>query len=956
MRKTLAWSLALLVGLAGTAGAQISTGNIYGNVTDESGATLPGANVTLTGETIGTRTTTSGAQGDFRFLNLDPGTYKLSVALSGFGTVNREVNVTSGQNVNLAFGLKVAAVEETITVTAETPVIDTKKTGTGTTMSRDELGRLPNSRDPWAALRAVPGVQLDRVNQAGTESGQQSGFIGKGSSQQDAMWVLDGVVITDPAAVGASPTYFDFDAFDEIAITTGGADVRVATGGVGINLVTKRGTNNFHGNLGGFFAHNDLQASNLPDDLASDTRLRGNDKADHADQLADYGADIGGPLIKDKLWFWGSYGKQDLRIVRFNQTKDKTILKDYSAKLNWQAASNNMLSAFWFLGAKEKFGRPNPVIAGLSEEASHQRNQGGIYPSRLKGFYKVEDNHVFSPNFMANVKYAYYGTGFTLTPVGGREGEEYLDEVARTASGSSDHYESTRPTHTVNADFNAFRGSHEFRFGFGYRKASVMSSTSPPGSQVRARIHSRLGPIAQIRREVVAAYEGEYISGYLADTFTKDRLTLNAGVRWDLQRANNKATTAAGNRLFPELLPDLVYDGAGETIEWNDFSPRLGITYALDESRNTLLRGSFAMFTNQLAMPDVTAVNPVGNVGVLTYGWNDANGDRVVQRNEVNLAGGQVLPPANVELSTVNQIDSDYSAFRDMEAIFGFDRQLATNLALTASYTFRRASNQPYAPYIGVDNTDWVSCGTLTENGYTTNCFDVGPRNLAALEANGFGVLLSNRPGYSRRYQGLELTLLKRLSNKWMGRVAFGYNDWTEHFDGRDGIQNPNPTIYDSYGNNVAPTAVVTDAKTDGGQIGVWSFGSGIIYAVGGKWQLSANALYQLPGGFEIAGNLYGRQGYLRPINISVPNELGDTNLATEVGSDRHPNVWNLDLRLAKSLSLGTARFTLMADVFNVLNSNTVLRRVDSADSAVFNRVDQILNPLLVRFGAKLTF
>jgi hypothetical protein len=190
-----------------------------------------------------------------------------------------------------------------------------------------------------------------------------------------------------------------------------------------------------------------------------------------------------------------------------------------------------------------------------------------------------------------------------------------------------------------------------------------------------------------------------------------------------------------------------------------------------------------------------------------------------------------------------------------------------------------------------------------------------------------------------------------------MSRVSFGYNDWTEHFDGREGIVNPNPSIYDSYGLANFSSSIVTDAKIDGGQIGVFSTGSGTLYWVGGKWQMSANALYQLPAGFEIAANIYGRQGYLRPINITVDNTFADTNLAVDaVDAERLPNVWNVDLRLAKNIALGNSRFTLVADVFNVFNSGTVLRRVDAADSAAFNRIDQIMNPLLVRFGAKITF
>jgi hypothetical protein len=330
-----------------------------------------------------------------------------------------------------------------------------------------------------------------------------------------------------------------------------------------------------------------------------------------------------------------------------------------------------------------------------------------------------------------------------------------------------------------------------------------------------------------------------------------------------------------------------------------------------------------------------------------------------VQSGEVDFAGGQLAVPLNAELVTVNDIDDEYSAPRDMEFIVGLDRQLPGNMALSASYTYRRATRQVYTPYIGVNGTDWVACDPISSNGFTTQtCFDLGPGNLAALNANNGGVQLTNRPDYNRRYQGVELTLLKRLANKWSGRVAFGYNDWTEHFDGTAGIQDPNAAIYDTYGLTLFSSHIVTDAKIDGGQLGVFSTGSGTLYWVGGsKWQLSANALYQLPAGFEIAGNLYGRQGYLRPINITLDTLLGDTVLATpEVDSEHLPNVWNLDLRLAKNINVGSARVGLTADVFNVFNSNTTLRQTDAADAASLNRILQIMNPLIARFGVRVSF
>ena len=180
MRKLLL-AVVILALAAVPAAAQLASGNIYGTVTDETSAALPGVSVTLTGSDV-SQTTTSGSDGRFRFLNLAPGTYEITSTMAGFSTVKRaNVVVAVGANVDIPMALKVASVEETITVSAESPVIDTKKTGTSTTFSQDELSKIPNSRDPWALLRTVPGVVMDRVNVAGNESGQQSSFRAKGA-------------------------------------------------------------------------------------------------------------------------------------------------------------------------------------------------------------------------------------------------------------------------------------------------------------------------------------------------------------------------------------------------------------------------------------------------------------------------------------------------------------------------------------------------------------------------------------------------------------------------------------------------------------------------------------------------------------------------------------------------------------------------------------------------------
>src|SRR4029453_6322193 len=347
--------VALVVSVPSAALAQIASGNIYGTVVDQQGGVLPGANVTLVATAIGgqPRTTITDAVGQFRFLNLGTATYTVTIEMTGFQKQSRDVIVNPGVNSNISFTLGVSTVSETVMVTAASPVVDVKKGGTSTTLTTAQLEGTPQSKAPRAALKTVPGVIVDRVNVGGNESGQQSGFVGKGTTLSDTMWNLDGVVITDVNSGGASSSYYDFNAFEEVNISTGGNDLRQQTGGIGINFVTRRGTNKFKGNVYVADSNDSIESTNRPSELANDSRLAlpgGGfaEKANHTDRSLNRGFDIGGPIVKDKAWFWVSWGKQNIDIVKLVQTTDKTVLTNTNAKINWAPTSNDQLSGFYF--------------------------------------------------------------------------------------------------------------------------------------------------------------------------------------------------------------------------------------------------------------------------------------------------------------------------------------------------------------------------------------------------------------------------------------------------------------------------------------------------------------------------------------------------------------------------------------------------------------------------------
>src|SRR5262249_15055814 len=219
---------------------------------------------------------------------------------------------------------------------------------------------------------------------------------------------------------------------------------------------------------------------------------------------------------------------------------------------------------------------------------------------------------------------------------------------------------------------------------------------------------------------------------------------------------------------------------------------------------------------------------------------------------------------------------------------------------------------------------------------YTASTFSP---DVTQVLASGSGRIWENVPGYNRSFSGVELTLMKRLSNKWMSRVAFSYNDWKEHYDNRVG----NPTIA---GYDATPDIFV---NRDGGQYVYQTSGSGKSYIFGSaKWSLAANALYQLPWDFELSGALFGRQGFPYPVWLNLSAGRDGTlraQASSAVDAEREENLWNLDLRLAKNIKLGNTTFTLSAEGFNITNNDTILKHNNQANSGSFRRVDEILNP-----------
>ena len=948
-----------LVLLASPAVAQVNVGRIDLTVEDTTGAVLPGAAVAIAGPQDRSNIFTD-VQGEAHLLRLPVGTYEVSVTLPGFRAyVDTAVQVRAAASTPLVATLSVGGIDETVMVTGTAPIIDPRRQSTDTHVTVEELQEIPSARDPWVVLQTIPGVIVDRVNVGGSESGQQSNYMAKGASSNENTWTLDGVVITDMASL-SSPTYWDFDQFQEVRINTGGADVRNQTPGAAVDVVLKSGTNQYHGSLRGYFANEGFQRNNLSEELAEsiggETR-----KGNRMEQYADYGFEVGGPLIEDRLWAWGSLGETDIRLRTLIDTADRTTLTNRALKVQGQATDGLRLGFNHFNGAKIKLGRN----AGPTRPDVTTWNQGGMGAGLFTG-----SANWFGSDLVVSASGSAYNNGFFLTPRGGLDVEGVYRDVNRVFHNSFVDYRSYRPQRVASVDANYFRGDHELKLGFGWRKNGVESQSVWPGT---GQLTYHLGSYPEdglmlpiIFPDAVRNNEGRYLSLYAGDTISKDRLTIDVGVRFDRSVTSALAASRPANPLVPDVLPALTAPALSNTHNFNILAPRVGVSYALGAESDTLVRASYGQFASQLESGASEFLGGAVSYSYVYYLAIDDNGDGVAQSDEI-LHGLGPLGSYGFDLNdptatdSVNQIASDLSSPRTHELIFGLDRELPIpNSALTTSVTYRRFTNFTWEPLIGITSADYGVVDTISATlpefgGGGSVSQDVHAPLPGVALPPGNGREQRNRAGYHQGYWGWEANFIKRLSNRWMARIGYSYNDHREYFTDRGAAV-------------VDPTPSPTSPKVNGGLVITSTSGSGKsdIYFVTPKFQFIANGLYEAPFGINVAANLLIRQGYGQPYHEEIQAHPRDTSafknvlLTPDVGENRLPAIRSFDIRIGKEFRVNDVTMNVDLDWFNILNAGTVLGRqydVGAAEGPTGpGKTLEIMNPSLLRLGFRLGF
>jgi len=942
----------LIAGSALPVAAQ-GVGEITGTVTDASGGALPGATVTLTSTQGGigaNQETVSDGRGVYQFTRLVPGTYSVRASLQGFRSVQQANIVVVADAASRAdLRLEIGAVEETLTVTGESPLLDTTRALQQTVISREELARLPNRTDIWSMARVVPGIVMNNLDVGGTERFFQGFATARGRNSENKT-LVDGTDISSMTARGTTNMiYPDPHAFEQTAILLGGGSAEFFAGGVVFNLTTRSGTNVFHGgaNIQGttpYLAKSRNISPGLREQLLRNVPARVlavNPNISVSPDIrkdVDVGGWLAGPIIRDKLWFAATW--RDQRLDRYvignydptgQQVLDDNVMWTTSAKISWQVTRSAQLSYF-----------NNTQYKLIGHRAA-----GTFYDSRAtQNNYKYPTvNQVkFTSPIRSNMAVDIVYSRFRADDVFGSQPEVRPGDVA-TFDSTTQALGNALATYNVNrmaretikGNFSVFLGAHDLKMGYEYqynsRDVKIWST-----SGMRANFAN--GVPTSVNTYLVAVTKSddpdgsdvpwlysprERVSGtFIQDSWNVHRnVRLNMGLRFDTQ-SSKLGETCRPDTVF---LPGQCYPGV-EAPSFKDPAPRFNIVWDLNGDGRTALKFAANRYNQPIAVQIVERLNPLAggnNLGQASSVTNqrqwlpqsrcnepgvlgcDRNGDLIPQLDELGPSPGYVLQGVNASYADdlKREVSNEYTV--------EFQRQLPHEVVFSASFVRSETRRN-----IGNRNTaappeTWIGPITVTEvtSGRQVQVWNRGTSAAAFLNYND--------PDLDLTYHGLDITVNKRMSDRWAltGGGSFGH------------------ARVKSRGGNRSDPNIINSPFDEGVPFG------------DRPWSLRMSGVYELPWDISASGTWQYMIGAPETTTVLVTNQtiqLAQGNqsvVVAPVGDVRLPNIASLDLSFRKRFNLGGGRsLSPRVDIFNATNEATISEWVSQLGPSYHNPSD----------------
>jgi Carboxypeptidase regulatory-like domain len=627
---------AMAVSMALPAAAQIDQGKLTGTVTDAQGGVLPGVSVTAKSPALmGSRTVVTEGDGKYSISPLPSGPYELTFELAGFTTA-KQTNIVLGlgQILTVDKQLAVASLQESLTVTAESPVVDMQSTKVGTDFTTEKLVGVPTATDIWAVLGQASGVRMNGFDVGGSHKSQQSGYESFGIRNQNRV-INDGVDTTE--GTGGSGFYADYFANEEISVSAAGGDVEMNTPGSAVVNTIKSGGNHFKG----LFNLTYQQESWVGNNIDAATSARGYTGQPNI-KFWEFHPDLGGPIMRDKLWFYGAYNhfKIDKAISGVDRTiaTDLGLFDNETTKETYKPSAKDTVIGYVQYGRKQK---PN---RGLSASAAPESAQP---QDSISWVYKGEHQRVWTNRLFTDIKVNLFGYDFPLgVKVDAKTRPARIDTATSFVSGVAwDAFDLARQKPQVVVQSTYYlpdaAGSHDLKLGFEYVLDISKYTVDGRSGVVRYRdLNNQADQIQFVdvgdNASLGSSWTGgnnrnQRYAGYFQDRWNpNNRTTITAGLRWDYQRPYY----LAGKR--DPLMKDVVNGQPmfqaqsfpeSALFTRNSFAPRLGVSYDVSGKGNTVLKAFYGRYYYNYA-DNFSALNPSG-ANYKTFRFNDLNGNKL---------------------------------------------------------------------------------------------------------------------------------------------------------------------------------------------------------------------------------------------------------------------------------------------------------------------------------------
>ncbi len=862
----------------------------------------------------------------------------------GFSTVTREkILVQTGSTVTIELKMLVGTIEEEITVTAASPVVDTKKTTVALNLTVDELEILPTARDPWVILELSPGVIMDRANVGGSESGQQSRYVARGQGRAGSNWNVDGIDMTDQVSEGAAGQYYDFDAFEEIQIQTAATDITSFTAGVQINLVTQRGSNRFSGGGRLYYSNKDLQSDNKPAEIGE---LGG----EQIQNFADYGVNVGGPLFKDKLWFWGGFGLQNINRKDVTGATISQKLPNLNLKLN-MILGKHRIEGFFNFANSIKHGR---IASSYLDAPEARYDQSGPKP-----IAKIQDEISVSDNLFVSLKGSYAKFGFKLTPVGGFDKIAYRDDATgnrywNTYRYGSDYGRTQFFGQAMGILFaeDLLGANHELKFGVELKHSFGQRDRTYVAEYLRYRDYEASNErYAYIYRpNANYDYRINRFGVFFQDSISVGRFTILPSLRYDRQWSWIKDMTVPGSNVEwagDYNLPPVTIDAQNVNVIWNTFSPRLGIIYDITGDGKTTVKMNFGIYGDRYdsSFPG----NLATTYGYVYFNWTDTNNDELASADEISRP--RVRDNAT-QLEPADLYDPNMVSPKTLEVTIGIERELFENFGIGGTFIYRKNYDDYWDPnYLDDGGTlrmptadDWEIAGNIPAEwgGYPYYDYKSG----LSYSTEDY---MYTRPDFYTRYLAFELSFKKRLSStsRWLLNGSVTIQDWRRYYPTRDSYNSPT-NIEQMHGE----LAGIVSGSSGGSD-----------QSMNPRWMAKLGFAVQIPWEINLGGTLVAREGFIfrqryedNDYELESSDDDSPMVYTTPYGQMRLPDFYMLNLRVDKTIQIQRARVILSLDLFNIFNSNTTLSQEDVVTDNNYEQILQYLSPRIVRLGIRFKF